>query len=157
MYRKVIKLILILLVMLTIFLFSSDNGIKSTKKSDIVIVKTTQFFLGKKLSGKEYQRYIESFVVPVRKSAHFFIYFVLGILMISFVGEFRNINYIALLISISICFLYACSDEVHQLFVSGRSGEACDVFIDTFGSFFGVIIYFICYTKYRKVKEKKYE
>lgn len=157
MFRKIIKLILILLVMIIIFLFSSDNGIESTKKSDIVIVKTTQLFLGKKLSAEEYQKYIDKFVMLVRKSAHFLIYLILGVLIISFIKEFRSVDYISLLVSIGICFLYACSDEVHQLFVSGRSGEVCDVFIDTFGSFFGVIIYFICYTKYRKVEEKKYE
>ncbi len=157
MYKKVIKFILIILVMLTIFLFSSDNADCSAKKSDTVIIKATQVFLGKRLSSKEYQKYIDRFVVPVRKSAHFFIYFVLGILMISFIGEFRSIDYISLLLSIGICFLYACSDEVHQLFIPGRSGEVRDIFIDTFGSLFGVIIYFICYTKYRKFKEKKYE
>lgn len=44
-------------------------------------------------------------------------------------------------LSILICMLYACSDEIHQLFVSGRSGKVLDVCIDTFGSLMGIFIY----------------
>ena len=29
--------------------------------------------------------------------------------------------------------LYACSDEIHQLFVVGRSGALIDVFVDMIG------------------------
>lgn len=43
---------------------------------------------------------------------------------------------------------YACSDEVHQLFVRGRHGSLIDVGIDTVGIF---IFCLICYIKNRKV------
>ena len=157
MYKKIIKFILILLCMFIIFIFSNDNGDKSTKKSDMVIVSTTRFFLGDKLSNKEYQQYIDLFVVPVRKSAHFFIYLVLGMLVISFIKEFRTIDYLSLFMAILICFLYACSDEIHQLFIPGRSGEIGDIFIDTLGSILGIVIYFVCYNRKYICKEKKYE
>jgi VanZ family protein len=35
---------------------------------------------------------------------------------------------------ILLCFLYASSDEIHQLFVPGRSGSFIDILLDTFGS-----------------------
>ncbi len=39
--------------------------------------------------------------------------------------------------SVLFCFFYACSDEIHQLFVSARSGRVLDVFIDTCGACLG--------------------
>ena len=37
------------------------------------------------------------------------------------------------LIPIGVTFLYACTDEFHQLFVPGRAGRFTDVLIDTTG------------------------
>lgn len=37
-------------------------------------------------------------------------------------------------------FLYALTDELHQRFVPGRSGELRDVFIDTSGAFTGLVL-----------------
>ena len=44
-------------------------------------------------------------------------------------------------LAIIICILYATSDELHQLFVMGRSCELRDVFIDSLGSVSGIIMY----------------
>ena len=44
-------------------------------------------------------------------------------------------------LAIIICILYATSDELHQLFVMGRSCELRDVFIYSLGSVSGIIIY----------------
>ena len=43
-------------------------------------------------------------------------------------------------LAISGSFFYACTDEFHQLFVNGRSGQLLDIFIDTLGAIFGVAI-----------------
>ena len=53
-----------------------------------------------------------------------------------------NMKY-AIMISISFCFLYACTDEIHQLFVVGRTGRFTDVLIDTCGSFTGIMLSYI--------------
>ena len=47
---------------------------------------------------------------------------ILGILVTITLKEY-NINKNIILISILICMLYAISDEIHQIFISGRSGE----------------------------------
>ena len=39
--------------------------------------------------------------------------------------------------------LYAISDEIHQLFVPGRTGCILDVGIDTLGIITGIIIFMI--------------
>jgi VanZ family protein len=51
----------------------------------------------------------------------------------------KNLNY--LLLAISISFLYAISDEIHQLFVPGRSGNLQDLFFDSIGILFAFIFY----------------
>jgi len=33
-----------------------------------------------------------------------------------------------------ICFIYACTDEIHQYFVPGRAFELVDIGLDTLGS-----------------------
>lgn len=42
-----------------------------------------------------------------------------------------------------ICVLYAISDEVHQKFIPGRSGEVRDVIIDTAGASVGISVYLL--------------
>ena len=47
--------------------------------------------------------------------------------------------------------LYACTDEIHQLFVPGRSGMIRDVFIDSIGGIIGISIISI----YENIKKRK--
>ena len=54
-------------------------------------------------------------------------------------------------------FIYAVTDEIHQLFSDGRAFQASDVIIDTLGAvvFIGVEILIIqIYQKNKKQKEK---
>lgn len=154
MKKKVIKGLVVILCMVIIFLFSTDNSVESTKKSNRVIIEVTSFFK-LDLSKKQQQHVIDMFFVPVRKMAHFFIYFVLGIALVSFLREFSIPIRKLLLLSIFLAFLYACTDEFHQLFVPGRSGQIIDVILDTFGASVGVFIYYLVFHK--KLKEKCYE
>ena len=57
--KKIIKLILIIICMFTIFSFSSDNGDKSTKKSDSIIIVMCEKFFGRELSKQEKEKYID--------------------------------------------------------------------------------------------------
>lgn len=143
MMRKIIKIVLVLVWMIMIFLLSNDTAVQSSKKSDGFIIKSVSFVLQRDLTSNEKENVLKYLVVPVRKLAHLFIYFVLGILIISLLKEYRVLNSKVLILSIFICFLYACSDEVHQLFILGRSGEIRDVFIDTFGSFLGILSFYL--------------
>ena len=48
-------------------------------------------------------------------------------------------------LSLLVCVLYAISDELHQLFVSGRGAQVKDVLIDSAGATVGVCLYWgIC-------------
>ena len=76
----------------------------------------------------------------VRKTAHIIANFVLGILMYRALRinirrwRTRTVASFALLS----CSLYAVTDEIHQLFVPGRSGELRDVMIDSIAALVGV-------------------
>lgn len=143
MLRKVIKFTLVICCMLIIFMFSSDSGTASSKKSDSVIINLVDVISNKKVNNKDRDKYIEKYVFPVRKCAHFTIYLVLGILVISLLSEYRILNFKTVLYTLLIVFLYACSDEFHQLFVSGRSSEIRDVLIDSSGGFIGSYLYYL--------------
>lgn len=142
MLKKIIKLLLIIIWMGVIFSFSSDNGDKSETKSDSVIIKIYKIFNNRELTTKEKEHIIDIFVTPVRKLAHFTEYFILGLLVISFISEYTIINIKSLLIALLICCLYAVSDEIHQLFTDGRAGRVLDVLIDTTGSLTAILIYY---------------
>lgn len=143
MLRKVIKFTLVICCMLIIFMFSSDSGTASSKKSDSVIINLIDVISNKKVNNKDRDKYIEKYVFPVRKCAHFTIYLILGILVISLLSEYRILNFKTVLYTLLIVFLYACSDEFHQLFVSGRSSEIGDVLIDSSGGFIGSYLYYL--------------
>ena len=143
MIKKVIKIILVLICMITIFTFSSDSSYESTKKSNKLIITFAEMFNRKELSKKDKARYIEKFVVVVRKGAHLSIYLVLGLLVASLLKEYNIVDKRMIIYGVLSCFLYACSDEIHQLFVPGRSGEILDVLIDTIGSFIGISLYYL--------------
>ena len=146
MKKKVIKGLIVVLCMLSIFLFSTDNSRESTSKSNRVILGITNLF-HKDLSNKEKEKIIDMFFVPIRKMAHFGIYLVLGISLISFLRDFSIPILKLLLLSIFLAFLYACSDEIHQLFVPGRSGQFSDVLLDTLGASVGIFIYYLLFRK----------
>lgn len=141
--KKVINIILIILWMGLIFVLSNDTAEESSKKSDGLIVRCVQDIIKRNLSTKEKEKVLKYLVKPVRKSAHFFLYFVLGILIINLFKSFELFNYKTILLTILLCFLYACSDEIHQLFIKGRSCEVRDILIDTIGSLSGISVYYL--------------
>lgn len=141
--KRVINIILIILWMGLIFVLSNDTAEESSKKSDGLIVRCVQDIIKRNLSTKEKEKVLKYLVKPVRKSAHFFLYFVLGILIINLFKSFELFNYKMILLAILLCFLYACSDEIHQLFIKGRSCEVRDILIDTIGSLSGISVYYL--------------
>lgn len=141
--KRVINIILIILWMGLIFVLSNDTAEESSKKSDGLIVRCVQDIIKRDLSTKEKEKVLKYLVKPVRKSAHFFLYFVLGILIINLFKSFELFNYKTILLAVLLCFLYACSDEIHQLFIKGRSCEVRDILIDTIGSLSGISVYYL--------------
>ena len=136
--RLVLAWTLLILWMLFIFIMSSFNGVMSSNQSGSIAVLIYNLF---DISDTEKVSFI------VRKCAHVSEFFILGILVINLVSKY-NVKHIYL-ISFIICVLYASSDEFHQLFVPGRSGQVADIFIDLIGVVLGLLLVFLirCFRK----------
>lgn len=77
----------------------------------------------------------------VRKLAHYFSYLILGLLTANAFYKNGVRNRKLLVYTMAVCILYAFGDEVHQLFVPGRSGQLKDVAIDSLGALTGYMVY----------------
>jgi len=144
MKRKIFLIILVLSWMGLIFYFSSQNAQDSTSQSRGVLEKTN---IIKKYeenkSEAEKELIISTTDLYFRKLAHIAEFLVLSVLVCFLIKEYTLDIKKILLISFIICLIYSCSDELHQLFVLGRSAELMDVFIDNIGCFIGYIIFYI--------------
>lgn len=96
----------------------------------------------------------ETLTFLIRKVAHMSEYAILALFtyyaLIKIAFNKRIIFQITFLIS----FLYACSDEFHQLFISGRSGQFTDVLIDSTGCL--IMLLFLYLWQKRKNESNDY-
>lgn len=138
-YIKIINLILIIIWMLTVFIFSNENGAKSQSTSRIVTKTIVKIFTcNQNLTQDETTKLIENTDYIVRKLAHFSIYILGGILILNYINTFKGKANKKIVISIIIGVLYAMLDEFHQYFISGRSAQVLDICIDSLGVITGV-------------------
>ncbi len=79
----------------------------------------------------------------IRKTAHFTIYLILGILVFYAIDTYEIQLSQKVYLSVLLCVGYAISDEIHQIFVPGRAGTLLDVFIDSMGSATSITFYYI--------------
>lgn len=129
-----IHLLLPLLWMVVIFMLSHQSASISSGQSGVFVEQLRHI-------ASSVDQQLLTFLV--RKGAHIFAYFVLGILTFNALwrvdlSKFK-LNY-PVGLSIIVCALYAVSDEFHQLFVSGRSGEIRDIIIDSCAATVGVFM-----------------
>lgn len=135
MIKKKLKWLFVIAWMVLIFWFSSMPALVSDEKSHFVIYVFN--LLGLNLNSVFGG--LANFVV--RKCAHFSEYFIFYLFLYNLYKEnFPKKK--ALFLSLLSVFLYACTDEFHQLFVPGREARVRDVLIDTSG---GTLAMIICY------------
>ena len=135
-HAKLLISLLLILQMLFIFTMSSFGSDSSNAQSGQIIQVLRQVFSSlSHTSGPDAS--VLAFIV--RKTAHFTEYAILGILFYFFYRQtLPQKNGLRLFVlAILSSFLYACTDEIHQLFVPGRSGQLTDVLVDTLGASFG--------------------
>ena len=142
--KYILRWSMLVLWMCFIFYMSSRSGNESQEQSDLVL--NILNFFGLQLN--ESIKNIASFIV--RKTAHVTEYMILYILIFRVVILYSNTKK-SKIIALMCMVLYASTDEIHQLFVPGRSGMIRDVFIDSIGGIIGVGIIFI----YENIKKKK--
>ena len=159
----VVSWILVIMWMAVIFMFSSMNSDNSSSVSKGLIGQTIKVSseVGSKIGlirevpdDEKMEEMVKSVHIPIRKLAHFTEYMILCFLLILALVvskvSLKNVFWIA----IGICFLYACSDEAHQLFINGRAGKFIDVLIDTCGGILGLFISYFGIKKVGKFKKR---
>lgn len=136
MLRRVIYTLLLITWMIIIFLFSNQGSLNSIRLSDKLTQKTINTV--NKVTGKEVKDESKTVInnrFIIRKTAHFTLYFILGILVYQTLSSYGVKKYI-LVYSVLFCLVYASSDEIHQLF-NDRTFRKLDIFIDTLGGLTG--------------------
>ena len=136
---KIFKIILIMIWMISIFVFSAQQGTESgdtSRKFTLLIIK---ILTGKSLDLNS--PFVEGIQLFIRKFAHFTIYAIGGFLIMNYADSTDKTMKQKMLYSIGFGGTYAITDEIHQFFVPGRSGNIIDVGIDTLGVITGTLIY----------------
>ena len=164
--------------MLFIFIMSSFGHTSSDAQSNIFVDFIAQNFPHVRHGLENNLISLSTLIFLVRKTAHFTEYAILGGL---FFLNLRNwlksnttlvknskpqttktvakkitldlIKY-SLFMSILLSFFYACTDEIHQIFVPGRSAQFRDVLIDTLGASFGIAITYLTIKFFEKIKTR---
>ena len=120
-----------LIWMIFIFIMSHTNGNDSSNQTNFIaeiILKVINI-----------DRDTLTFII--RKAAHMSEYAIL--LLLLYYALSNVISKHTLSLSLLVTFIYACSDEFHQLFIPGRSGQFKDVLIDTSGALIMLMIIFL--------------
>ena len=137
---KVVKIILIIIWMITVFRFSNQGGTESSSTS----AKVTKVIVDVVVNDKKEENKVQianKIEKVVRKFAHYTIYTIGGFLIMNYAYTTDKTKKQQILGSLLFGAFYAATDEVHQYFVPGRSARLFDVGIDSLGVMTGILIY----------------
>ncbi len=149
MFKKIILTVLIIICMATIFTLSGQEAKESAELSRGTVEKIVNSTpVIKDLPKEEKKEIVSEVHTAVRKTAHFALYLILGMLVYMLALEF-GIRY-SFAAALAFCLIFAISDEIHQLFIDGRSAEIRDVCIDTAGAVTGELLVNVL----KKIKKK---
>ncbi len=155
-WKKFFLWLALLGLSILIFGFSGQNAAESTDVSQGLLAKIFGCFPGFHGLSKEQQlELLIQYDKPIRKTAHFLIYALLGFLAACQSQLYDMYGLRQTRVVVPATFLYACSDELHQRFVPGRSGQWSDVFLDTVGAVTGYLIFLGFSGLCRKFRNKR--
>ncbi len=147
--RRRVWLVILLLItvgwMAFIFYMSARPAVESSNMSEGIGTWVARLLRPdyRDVPEEEWAAYVDVIHSVVRKVAHFTEYALLGILLAvdSWLWSKRRSKLGRILLySWLLGTAYAVSDEIHQLFIEGRSGEIMDVLIDSGGCLVGVAV-----------------
>lgn len=149
--KLAISIVLLLICMIVIFIFSNTPGEESNQQSlgivHIIKDKTidgTATDINHNQTPENSNNVEDILNFLLRKCAHATVYLVLAIITTTTIIQLnKKPERRCYILAVIFCFIYAITDEYHQLFVNGRSGEFRDVLIDTSGAIIGVICVWI--------------
>lgn len=151
-FKKWIAWVFVGLWMGVIFYLSHQPADESSALSSGIvqsIISAIETITRTSISDTDWMHYI------VRKGAHLFAYFFLAILFMNACKQMGWKRIYQVIIALVGCALYATTDEVHQLFIPGRSGEVKDVLIDTVGASIGIVTFLVMHTWIERFNRNK--
>ncbi|MCI6757191.1 MAG: VanZ family protein [Lachnospiraceae bacterium] len=142
------------LLAVMIFCFSAQPSTDSSDLSKTVTAELLRAASGAfdlHLQAFQIAAFVAKYEHLVRKAAHFTEYFVFALALSH--GFARNgiDGRKRFFLTVLVIFLYAGSDEIHQLYVPGRSGQFRDVCIDTAGGAAGSLL---CVLHSRRIRRR---
>ncbi|WMJ85880.1 VanZ family protein [Anaerocolumna sp. MB42-C2] len=135
-----------ILILFIIYSFSAANGIQSSAMSAGLTDKIIHFFVSVPfLDFNSAQEVISLQVLHlfIRKLGHLTEYAALALSMAFALYKYRVNNRRLISCCMVFGFFYAGTDEIHQLFIIGRSGQFMDVLIDCLGMSAGIIFFYV--------------
>lgn len=155
---NILRAILILMLLGTfyiIFGFSSQDAEQSSSVSREITENVTKDIKKiQKLEPTEKEKVLSKIEHIIRKIAHFSLYTLVGILIMSLMSTYNIKQKTRYKISLGTGIIYAISDEIHQSFTPGRTPMVGDVLIDTSGVIFGIILVKTCMVIITKIITK---
>lgn len=126
--------------MILIFYLSNQNGIISGSNSSSTVYNILEFIYNLFNINTYNINDVFNIIHPItREVMHSIEYLILGILVINALNKTKHLN--TTFISLMICFIYSVTDEIHQLFVIGRTFEYLDLGMDLIGYVIGIYLY----------------
>lgn len=151
---------LLIFQMIFIFTMSSFGHTSSDAQSNLFVDFIAQNFPHVRHGLENNLISLSTLIFLVRKTAHFTEYAILGSLFFLNLKSWqrsKNSTSMNILLSLIFSFLYACTDELHQIFVPGRSAQFRDVLIDTLGASFGTLITYLTIKLFTKIKARAHK
>ena len=139
---RIISIIFVLAWMVTVFMLSHQVAEESSKTSSNFITVIIKLF-NKDIEQEQLETIILKVETIIRKLAHFVLYTLGGMLITTMFINFKEYITKTKIASFLLGATYAITDEIHQLFIPGRSGEIRDVLIDSTGVLLGVFIIYL--------------
>lgn len=154
--KVTLSMSLTLAIMVLIFCFSAQSGGESGSLSDAIARMLAFVFVEgfDSMLTEEQAQIIAQMSWPIRKTAHASEYACLAISLVITCWQLhawrcdkkaamsslgRRVTLVGV-VAFIIAVLYACSDEVHQLFIDGRAGQVADVLVDASGAAVGCVL-----------------
>ena len=134
----------VIALMAVIFSFSAQPAAESSAASSPFVDLYMRLFHPEADSLSPEEQFVlrESASFIVRKTAHFSIYALLGLLSAAAVtATVSDAGLRRIWLPFLIGALYAVSDEFHQFFIPGRSCEVRDMAVDSAGVLLGVLLF----------------
>jgi len=148
------------IIMVLIFIFSSQEAKVSDETSLSLASRVYDLYediSNHPVTEEEKEETLLSINMVVRKIAHSMEYGILSFFIAFHLFALNLHKKKILLYSIFLSFFYAITDEIHQLFVPGRSGQIKDVLIDTSGALIASIIFLLVLPKLEIIFKRKYQ